>query len=325
MKWIIGFLLCAFFLPIANNALAVSWTGGKIIFWSYDRDPESPKMIASPYIMNADGTGVVKLMEGLIQEGGKTFSVEGTLSLSPDCQKAVFELTNLSNANSDIAVLEIDSRRMVNLTSGKVKRCRAPRWSPDGTQIVFSDVSELPRTLYIMNSDGTNTTMIGDGSSPDWSPDGRRIVFVRNNDIYTTDVDGGNVEKIVAGPTESVILLRWSPDSKRILFSTHRNDGDSRIYIMDSNGDNIRLIRESSWQACWSPDGKNIAFVATDDEDDFFHGFHIWLMSPDGGDLERLTNNDRGEAQIDWRDPVFGVSLLSNAAKTTWGKIRMEK
>ncbi|MBD3182764.1 hypothetical protein GF312_10760 [Candidatus Poribacteria bacterium] len=316
-------LLCIFLILTTNNAFAVSWTGGKVTFWSNDKDLNSPKMISSPYIMNADGTGVTKLIDGLFQEGDKTFSVEGTLSLSPDCQNVAFVLRSLNNnfdsINSDIAVLNIDSRRMVNLTNGKVKFYKEPRWSPDGRKIAFA----RDKDIYTMNWDGTNITMICEGRHPDWSPDGRKIAFARDEDIYTMDADGGNVEMIATAPTEHVKLLRWSPDSKQILLTTHKND--ACIYIMDSNGDNLTLIKESSWQACWSPDGKKIAFVIIDDEDDFFHGFHIWLMKPDGSDLERLTNNDRGEAEFDWRDPVFGVSPLLNAVKTMWGKIKIDK
>jgi Tol biopolymer transport system component len=48
-------------------------------------------------------------------------------------------------------------------------------WSPDGTQIVFSEqAAEQPAQLFVMNSDGTVRsqldTGLGASDQPDWQP-----------------------------------------------------------------------------------------------------------------------------------------------------------
>ena len=73
--------------------------------------------------------------------------------------------------------------------------------------------------------------------------------------------------------------------------------------------------------ACWSPDGQKIAFTAEFEAD---RRPQLWVMNPDGSNLERLTNNKhQQETFIDWRDPSFvGISPLLKAVKTSWGKIK---
>lgn len=331
MRRVIGLLFCVLFLQVANNAFALSWRSDKITFSSYDRDPESFAMIKSYYIMNADGSDVTRLLEEVFQYEGKKLMVNDRFSLSPDCKKVAIQMRELGGNRMDIATLEIESHRIVNLTGGesKLKACGGPRWSPDGVQIVFEGSGELSKKLYIMNSNGSNIEVIGEGTGADWSPDGRRIAFIKDRtDIYTMHTDGGNVKKIAQSPVE-VGLLRWSPNGKQLLISTYTNDGDNHIYIVDSDGGDLELIRESALDACWSPDGKKIAFTAVigpEDEANFWHGTHIWVINPDGTGLKRLTDNDRGEAEFDWRDPsFFGVSLSPNAAKTTWGAVKTRR
>ncbi len=149
MRRIIVSSLCVFL--IAGSVLAETLRGGKVVFWSYDTEnlPVAPSMCV--YVMNADGSDVTRLPIGeQFQAGGKTFSAGYDLSLSPDCQKVAFNLWTLSGnfglrLSDDMAVLDLDSGEIVNLTNGKLELCRNPRWSPDGRQIAFTNRSVVPR------------------------------------------------------------------------------------------------------------------------------------------------------------------------------------
>ena len=325
VKRIIGLFLCILLIETANNAFPLSWRSGKLTFWSYDRNlewaPGEPVFTRSLYIMNADGSNVTKLVESEIQEGGSRFVLNGPFSLSPDCREVAFWMGDLNSKQCDIAILDIQSRTISNLTNGRSESCAGPRWSLDGKEIVFYSVNGI----VLMNRDGTNMRNLDEGIWPEWSHDGRRIAFVRDRqDIYTMDADGDNLRNIAKFPADvgSVGTLRWSPDSRRILFRVSVLGGGSRIYVMDLDRDDWKLIREARQMGhgCWSPDGKKIAFNAIIDPDD---DAHIWVMDADGSDLERLTNNDREEFEIDWRDPAFsGISPSPNSAETTWGEIK---
>jgi TolB protein len=73
----------------------------------------------------------------------------------------------------------------------------APRWSPDGTTILFQASATGDARIYSMLADGSNVTQLTDGVSeeePAWSPDGTQIIFRSyrdgNGEIYVANADG---------------------------------------------------------------------------------------------------------------------------------------
>ena len=59
----------------------------------------------------------------------------------------------------------------------------------------------------------------------------------------------------------------WSPDGKRIAFTSSR-DGNYEIYLMDAGGGNVRNLTNHPAQdnyAAWSPDGRRLAFISNRD------------------------------------------------------------
>ncbi len=322
-------LLCVFLLTSINVFSQVG-KDGIITFWSEDRnwdDPNKPLIIRSVYIMNADGSSVTKLIEQNYQEKDKNFEVSGIFSLSPDCLKAVFKIVIKSKdfdfISSDIAIIDLNTRKITNLTNGKQEICSHPRWSPDGSKIVFI-VSTLggKRYLYTMNSDGSDVRKLTDGDEADWSPDGQKIAFIRNwMSIYTIKTDGSNERKIADIKSVGHLRnLRWSPDGNQMIFLT--SDGND-LYVIDSTGDNLMIVRESCGDGCcWSPGGSRISFVNVINNKEWY----MYLVGLDEGKTERLTNNDRCESEFDWRTPSFiAVNSLLNNKTICWGMVKVEK
>ncbi len=59
--------------------------------------------------------------------------------------------------------------------------------------------------------------------SPRWSPDGTKIVFIREGDLYIMGADGSNPLLIVAGggsafAVNSIKTPNWSPDGKFLFY-----------------------------------------------------------------------------------------------------------
>jgi dipeptidyl aminopeptidase/acylaminoacyl peptidase len=80
----------------------------------------------------------------------------------------------------------------------------------------------------------------------------------------------------------------WSPDGRRIAFTTFRH-GRGEIYVMNADGSRQRRLTRSPAHddhADWSPDGRRIAFTS------FRSGnAEIYAMNADGSRLTRLTRN----------------------------------
>jgi dipeptidyl aminopeptidase/acylaminoacyl peptidase len=112
-------------------------------------------------------------------------------------------------------------------------------------------------------------------SDPQLSPDGRLITFVRtttdvtsgkrNADIWAVPADGSGPSRLLIGGDKSENTPRWAPDGRHLAFISNR-DGESQIYMAESDGGNIRQVTKLAAGVqppmVFSPDGTTIAFVS---------------------------------------------------------------
>jgi Tol biopolymer transport system component len=121
------------------------------------------------YVVNVNGTN----MRILCPIGGQAPSYGNSIEWSPDGLRIVYadtERTKINTYESKIFVINADGNdkkqitEPINDTYGYISAYRWPRWSPDGSKIVFvyfsvpiaiTNVSAFP-DVYIVNSDGTN-------------------------------------------------------------------------------------------------------------------------------------------------------------------------
>jgi len=157
--------------------------------------------------------------------------------------------------SNGIYVMDSDGANMKRLTESFD---RSPDWSPDGKKIAYYLANwNGPGQIWVMNADGGNRKMIYDwGYFPDWSPDGTKIVFSSERfawqagqgitcDICVMDIDGLNVKVLTEPGPSGEFYPRWSPDGKKIVFSSDRdclNNHNYSIYIMNADGSDIQRI-----------------------------------------------------------------------------------
>ena len=162
-----------------------------------------------------------------------------------------------------------------------------PTWSPDGTTIAFSAMSNGTSDLFAFDLKRRVLRRLTDDLyadlHPAWAPDGRRLAFV--TDRFTTnltaltagayhvaliDAATGAVEPVPAFTTGKHIAPQWS------------RDGRSLYFISDSDG---------------TPD--------------------VYAIDLQAGALTRLTNADSGVAGLTGSSPALSIAAAADTAAVT--------
>ena len=149
-----------------------------------------------------------------------------------------------------------------------------------------------------------------------WSPDSKRIAFAAkagaHDAIHIVDVEHSKIIRTYQPKLDGLWSPAWSPDGARIAFMGMK-DGRSDIMLLNLETDEISLVTNDAFSdldPAWSPDGKTIAFVS--DRGAFtgqvgevlpladFANTDIFLIHPDGTDLEQITTSPYAE-----KSPAF--------------------
>ena len=205
-----------------------------------------------------------------------------------------------------------------------------PTQTGGGTgQVAFASSRSGVPQIYVMNLDMTGlsllTNMEEGACQPTWSPDGSQIAFIspcrtrgdfieniyRDSSIYVMNADGTNQRPLTTVPG-SDFEPAWSPDGKRIAFTSLR-DGKKDIYLLTvETGAIVRLttvngdVQENS-QPSWSPFGNQIAYTVKR-----FNAYQVWVMSDTGQGSVQIARS--GQRYSDFL-PVWmpdGETILFN-------------
>ena len=162
---------------------------------------------------------------------------------------------------SAIRTVSVSTGRWRSLTSPSVGRADTePAWSPDGRRIAFvrerigADAEPVgPPAIFLIGSDGKSLRRLTRGRSPSWSPDDQEIAYVSGDSIYRVGADGRGRTRIMGGLNSP--RVRWSPDGRKLLYTTVVGDGLTDVWVVDLDGANRRRILRRTyvngvdWQA----------------------------------------------------------------------------
>jgi Tol biopolymer transport system component len=183
----------------------------------------------------------------------------------------------------------------------------SPRFSPDGSRIVFSSDRDGNDEIYVIGIGGTGITKLTSSPAkdldPSFSPDGSRIVFDSDRDgpvaIFAMDVDGTDAVNLSKPKRPGHIFPSWSPDGSVIAYACGSSFQGLDICVMGADGTTQRVLTGGpgarEWEPAWSPDGTKIAFVSDRTGDD-----EIDVMGADGGPVTRLTHHPGRDADPAW-------------------------
>ena len=159
------------------------------------------------------------------------------IAWSPDGTKLAYT-ANATGKSFAVHLIDVTTGAKRALTDG-VRDDLQPRWSPDGTLLVFWSRREEIRTnadLYVVAASGGDATRLetrggvdGESIDPRWSPDGTRISF-------TTDTRGRQEVAVATYAEREIGRIERMTDS-----------------IHDEYG------------AVWRPDGRGLAYLHNED------------------------------------------------------------
>jgi len=135
----------------------------------------------------------------------------------------------------------------------------------------------------------------GTWMSVDISPDGQTLLFDLLGDLYTMPVGGGKATRLTRGLAWDT-HPRYSPDGKRILFTSDRSGAENLWYIEPDKKDTVQLTKDRDQNfpsAAWTPDGQYIVYSKGR------LNVQLYMMHKDGGSGTQLISTPTGLKTID--------------------------
>jgi hypothetical protein len=204
---------------------------------------------------------------------------------SPDGTRIAFVRGDANADNATvIAIVDIASGQVTELettrtTNVSLDQCSVstqcdgmndtPRWSPDGSRLVFARQVMSPEpgstwtsaAVYVVNPDGSDLRRVTPEGfyayNASWSPNGSQLVFINTemvvnadhtsvtdmlSDIYTVLPDGADLRRLT-GDGRS-ISPKWTADG-RLAFTREIGGWRYENWIMDADGGNLNKLGTS--------------------------------------------------------------------------------
>lgn len=261
-------------------------------------------------------------------------STRDNLALMPVFGAEIYLIKPVMNPDGTWALT--NPRRLTNDAFGDA----FANLSPDGNKIVFDSNRLTAGTvcdgvtynniddLFLMNTDGTEQTLLTRGSSATWSPNSKTIAFHASASYYASgglvtgcpirrdpgsatsdsDIFAVDADDLLAGVEQPRNITNspdwidddpdWSPNWQRIVFTRHPVTDDpnfsnqAEIFLLNPDGTGLLQLTSNTEEErgpAWSPDGSRIVFMCRIGGG--MADFEICVMNADGTGLMQLTDN----------------------------------
>ena len=173
----------------------------------------------------------------------------------------------------------------------------------------YNDLSQFPDCSPVPDVGSCATYF------PSLSPDGTRIAFqVFNGDVYTSDLDGGSLRRVIVSQKtsypgcpvcglEAYLKPKWSPDGHTLVVERSDATGSS-IYVVNADGADLhQVVHWGGYQRgpSFTGDGNRIVFASTvDPSGNPLPRQSIFTTALDGSDPRQITS----QTDVGYENPV---------------------
>jgi hypothetical protein len=225
----------------------------------------------------------------------------------------------------DVWVATLDGSAPRQLTSDG--QSYAPARSPDGTRLALTHGRDGQRAVYVGDETNPLAARVGpvdmEARYPAWSPDGSRLAMAVGEgrswrlaiaDLQTGEITFPNAPAGIGG-------LAWGP-GRLLAFAVAPAPGQPQdIYVLDANGAARNLTDTPEVEEdlpAWSPDGRQLAFVASPAGGENLSQRQIFVMSADGSGRTQLTSGPGPHANPTWSPDGAWIAYVAQENSADW-------
>ncbi|MCX6654399.1 MAG: S9 family peptidase [Candidatus Bathyarchaeota archaeon] len=213
--------------------------------------------------------------------------------ISPNGDRVTFVHTTIENSKDDYVsnlwMADLKKGETSQFTFGRGKD-QSPRWSPDGSQLLFTsvpmgDIAQKRTQIYVISATGGEARQIteieGGAIKPRWAPDGNRIFFISSlrKGVPETDL-------------KVITRIKYKYDSLGY-YDGRRN----HLFTVSAYSKELRQVTEGEFDvdaAEWLGDGESIAFISNLNEDaDLICDKFIYTIDSRGGEPRSITDGPK--------------------------------
>jgi tricorn protease len=190
-------------------------------------------------------------------------------SLSPKGERVLFA------ARGEIFSAPAEKGPTRNLTRTTGAHEKAPRWSPDGSQVAFISDLSGEEEIWIAPQDGSKPPeQITTGGkamryAPEWSADSKQIAFSdKDGGLYVLTLADRSVKQIARNRRGRIRDYAWSPAGHYLAFSMSDANFFDAVYIWSGGDNRLHRVTEEYFDATgptWDPQGNYLYYLSNRD------------------------------------------------------------
>ena len=244
-------------IPLAAAVIAVAGAGAAFWWWSGQPRPVDP----TPAVISIGTATQVTADDGL----------EIDAAISPDGRLLAYAAGTATHMR--IFIRPVGGGRTITLSEEPQALEYQPRWSPDGSQILY--LTQAGAFLASALGGKGQRVAAPRVDSAAWAADGKRILLVRGDDVSLIDANGGNEQPL--GKAREPHSCAWSPDDRWVACVSGNRPASapgllfgnisptSIVLVPVGGGAPVDLVEQRgtmNHSPVWSPDGRQLYFVS---------------------------------------------------------------